>query len=189
MRIVGGRLGGRTLTAPKGAATRPTSDRVRQALFNILEHGLDGPDLEGGSVIDLFAGSGALGLEALSRGARSAMLVDTDAAARGAMRANIEALGLEGVAKILRRDATKLGPCLTPGAFTHAFLDPPYGRGLADLALVALRDGRWLADGAIVVIEEEAGATVSLPERFAAIERRAYGDTVLLFARAAGEPA
>ena len=109
MRIVAGKFRGARIEAPKGLATRPTSDRVRQALFNVLEHGAPHVDFEGARVLDLFAGSGALGLEALSRGARFCLFIEEAAAARGAIRRNVEALGLTGVTKIWRRDATKLG--------------------------------------------------------------------------------
>ncbi len=183
MRIVGGTLRGRTLATPKSDATRPTSDRVREALFNVIAHGLDGPPLEGAHVVDLFAGTGALAIEAISRGARHAMLVEEDADARGLIRRNLDDLGLAGVAKLLRRDATKLGPCQTPGAFTYAFLDPPYGRGLGEKGLSALSDGSWLADGAIAILEERAGVVVDLPAGFTEIDARTWGDTTVRFLR------
>ena len=136
-------------------------------------------------MIDLFAGTGALGLEALSRGARFALFVDDGSEARALLRANIEALGVGGRTKVFRRDATKLG-AMPPGEpYTLAFLDPPYGRGLAPLALAALRDGGWLASGALVIVEEEAGADIQPPPGYEFIERRAYGDTQVLFLRAA----
>ncbi|MDX2289099.1 MAG: 16S rRNA (guanine(966)-N(2))-methyltransferase RsmD [Hyphomicrobiaceae bacterium] len=183
MRIVGGTLRGRLLAAPRGDMTRPTSDRVRESLFNVIAHGLDGPPLEGAHVIDLFAGTGALAIEALSRGARYAMLVEDDAGARGLIRRNLDELGLTGVAKMLRRDATKLGPSQTPGAFTHAFLDPPYGKGLGEKGLAALAGGDWLADGAIAILEERAGVVVDLPAVFTEIDARTWGDTTVHFLR------
>ena len=135
MRIVAGRFRGRPLAAPDGRATRPTSDRARQALFDTLAHAAWAPDLEGARVIDLFAGSGALGFEALSRGAAFTLFVETDEAARGAIRENIDALDLFGATRVHRRDATDLGPRpASAGApFDLAFLDPPYrqGRGRA----------------------------------------------------------
>src|ERR1700744_3562462 len=147
MRIVAGRYRGKALTAPAGDATRPTSDRARQAGFNILEHAAWSPGLRDMRVIDLFAGSGALGLEALSRGAAFCLFVETDEAARGAIRENIDAMSLFGVTRVHRRDATDLG--VRPGAdgpaFDLAFLDPPYAKGLGEVALARLADGGWLA--------------------------------------------
>lgn len=164
-------------------AVRPTSDRLRESLFNILAHGY-GSVVEGARVIDLFAGTGALGLEALSRGARFALFVDDGTEARALLRANVEALGVGGRTKVFRRDATKLG-AMPPGeAFTLAFLDPPYGRDLAPRALESLRDGGWLAPGALAVVEEAAGAAVAPPAGYEEIERRTYGDTQVLFLRA-----
>ena len=127
MRIVGGRLRGRALSAPKSQAIRPTADRLRESLFNILAHGYGDP-VSGARVLDLFAGTGALGLEAISRGAAFALFVDDGAEARALLRANVEALGLGGVTRIFRRDATKLGPAHPVEPFALVFLDPPYGR-------------------------------------------------------------
>jgi len=185
MRIVAGKFRGARIEAPKGLATRPTSDRVRQALFNVLEHGPPRFDFEGARVLDLFAGSGALGLEALSRGARFCLLVDESAEARGAIRRNVEALELTGVTKIWRRDATKLGERGAILPFNLIFLDPPYGRGLGDQALAALADGGWVADDAIVVVEERADAAIALPATFQEIDTRSHGDTKIVMARAA----
>jgi 16S rRNA (guanine966-N2)-methyltransferase len=180
---VGGQFRGRALSAPAGSITRPTSDRVREALFNILAHGLCGFDLEGTRVLDLFAGTGALGLEALSRGARFCLFVEEDAEARGAIRMNIEAFGLTGVTKVWRRDAAKLGSAAPMQPFTLVFADPPYGTGLGELALGAAAGGGWLADGAIAVLEERRGAAISLTSGFTPIDSRAYGDTSLHFFR------
>src|SRR5215813_3342294 len=132
MRIVGGTFKGRAIAAPEGRATRPTSDRARESIFNVLAHADWSPGVEGRRVLDLFAGSGALGFEALSRGAAFALFVDTDAAARGAIRENIETLGLFGETRIHRRDATDLGlkPAGVGAPFDLVFLDPPYGKGL-----------------------------------------------------------
>ena len=130
MRVVGGRLGARTLATPKSQAIRPTADRLREALFNILTHAYGDP-VSGARVLDLFAGTGALGIEALSRGAAFALFVDDAADARALLRENVAALGLGGTARIFRRDATKLGPVYPLEPFTLAFLDPPYGKGLA----------------------------------------------------------
>ena len=185
MRIVAGKFRSARIEAPRRLATRPTSDRVRQALFNVLEHGPPRFDFEGARVLDLFAGSGALGLEALSRGARFCLLVDESAEARGAIRRNVEALELTGVTKIWRRDATKLGERGAILPFNLIFLDPPYGRGLGDQALAALADGGWIADDAIVVVEERADAAIALPATFQEIDTRSYGDTKIVMARAA----
>jgi 16S rRNA (guanine966-N2)-methyltransferase len=187
MRIVGGRLRGRTLTASKSSATRsqairPTADRLRESLFNILVHAYGDP-IGGARVLDLFAGTGALGLEAMSRGAAFALFVDDSAEARALIRGNIEALGLGGTTRIFRRDATRLGESGAVGRFSLVFLDPPYGRGLAERALGAARDGGWLEPGALVVVEDAAGAFRS-PAGFAELERRGYDDTEFVILRA-----
>src|SRR5580700_4758578 len=143
MRIVGGRLGGRTLAAPKSQAIRPTTDRLRESLFNILLHGYGDP-VSGARVLDLFAGTGALGLEAMSRGAAFALFIDDGAEARALMRANVEALGLGGTTRIFRRDATRLGSVHPLEPFSLVFLDPPYRRGLAERSLASLAAGGWL---------------------------------------------
>jgi 16S rRNA (guanine966-N2)-methyltransferase len=182
MRIVGGRLRGRKLAAPASQAIRPTSDRLREALFNILAHAYGDP-VSGARVLDLFAGTGALGLEALSRGAAFVLFVEDGAEARALIRENVEALGLGGVTRIFRRDATKLGPVHPLEPFTLAFLDPPYGKGLAEPALAAARAGGWLAPGALVVVEEAAPAAFAPPDGFQEIERRRYDDTELTFLR------
>src|SRR5271170_4894204 len=144
MRIVGGRLRGRVLQAPASRAIRPTSERLRESIFDILTHRFAGA-VEGARVVDLFAGSGALGFEALSRGAEFALFVDNGAEARALLRANVEALALGGVTRIWRADATKLGSAPAGGPFALAFLDPPYGQGLAHPALASLADGGWLS--------------------------------------------
>ncbi len=181
MRIVGGRFKGRSLKAPaspaKGvSAIRPTSDRLRESLFNILAHRYGDPVGEA-RVIDLFAGTGALGLEALSRGARFALFVDDGSEARALLRENVEALGAGGITRIFRRDATRLGEAPPGELFTLAFLDPPYGQDLAPKALAALRGGGWLAPGALCVVEEEAEAPMVAPGGFELLEARAYGDS------------
>jgi 16S rRNA (guanine966-N2)-methyltransferase len=174
VRIVGGRFRGKQLRPPSDAGIRPTSDRTRESVFNILMSRL-GPNLDGLKVLDLFAGTGALGLEALSRGAAGVTIVDTGAEARGLIRDHIEAFGAGGVAKLLRRDATQLGSAGTFGPFDLVFLDPPYGKRLGELALAALRDGRWLAPGATLVLEESTDAAVALPPGFVLDDRRVYG--------------
>jgi 16S rRNA (guanine966-N2)-methyltransferase len=183
MRIVAGRFRGRVLAAPEGAHTRPTSDRVREAVFNILDHGIAGFSVTGLRVLDLFAGTGALGLEALSRGAAFCLFVEEDAAARGLIRRNIETLGLTGVTKVFRRDATDLGPAGNRGGFGLAFLDPPYERGLAERALASAAAGGWLAPGGVAVIEESRRTAITLPPGFSALDQRTWGDTQVLFAR------
>jgi 16S rRNA (guanine966-N2)-methyltransferase len=184
MRIVAGQFRGRALAAPEGAHIRPTSDRVREALFNILEHGIADFALAGTRVLDLFAGTGALGLEALSRGATYCLFIEEDAAARGLIRRNIEALGLTGTTKVFRRDATDLGHAPgNRGAFGIAFLDPPYEQGLAERALSSAARGRWLAPGAVVAIEESKRAAVALPAEFTLLDQRTWGDTQVVLAR------
>src|SRR5579862_4646285 len=157
MRVVGGSLRGRALAAPKSQSIRPTADRLREALFNILIHAYDDP-IGGARVLDLFAGTGALGIEALSRGAAFALFVDDGAEARALMRENVAALGLGGASRIFRRDATRLGDVHPLEPFTLAFLDPPYRQGLAERALVSARAGAWLTPDALIVVEEAADA-------------------------------
>ncbi len=181
MRVVGGTLKGRALAAPRHEGVRPTSDRVREAVFNILAHGKDFPSLEGARVIDLFAGTGALGIEAISRGARYSLFVETDTQSRALVRRNVEAFGLTGVTRLFRRDATDLGPAGTMEPFDIAFLDPPYGQGLGDRALAALSAGNWLKPGALVIVEERAGCEIVLPEGFVEVDRRTWGDTDVHF--------
>ena len=183
MRIVAGRFRGAALVAPKGSDIRPTSDRVRESLFNILAHGIDGVRLEGARVLDLFAGTGALGLEALSRGAAYVHFVEDDADARGLIRRNIEALGATGVTRIYRRDATKLGDAGTLKPFDLVFADPPYGKGLAERALQSAVGGGWLLPAALAVVEESADAEFALPPGFDLIDQRVYGDTAIRFLR------
>lgn len=181
MRIVAGRFRGARLAAPKGDAIRPTSDRVREAVFNILEHGIEDFEIEGARVLDLFAGTGALGLEALSRGARYALFIEQSAEARALLRRNIEALELTGCTKIWRRDATGLGPAGNMAPFELLFLDPPYGQGLGEQALAAAHAGGWIAPGGLAVLEERESAAFAIPEGFVERDRRLYGDTQVLF--------
>lgn len=182
MRIVGGRLRGRALAAPKSPAVRPTADRLRESLFNILAHAYGDP-VSGARVLDLFAGTGALGLEAISRGASFTLFVDDGAEARALIRGNVEALGLGGVTRIFRRDATRLGPAHPVEPFDLVFADPPYGHGYAEQALTTARDGGWLKPDALVVVEEAVEATFAAPEGFEEMERRSYDDTELIFLR------
>jgi len=178
MRIIAGKFKGRVLVSPRNISTRPTSDRNRESLFNILEHGQD-VHFDSVRVLDLFAGTGALACEALSRGAKSAVLVEQSAAARAIIHQNIEALALEGVARILRRDATDLGSIGRLKPFNLIFADPPYGQGLGDKALISAFEGGWLAADAVVVLEESATAIVTLPPAFGLLDKRVYGSSCL----------
>jgi len=182
MRVVGGRLKGRNLAAPSSQHIRPTADRLRESLFNILIHSYGDP-ITGARVLDLFAGTGALGVEAISRGAAFALFVDNGAEARALLRNNVEALGLGGVTKVYRRDATNLGPAHPIEPFSLVFLDPPYRMKLAEEALVSLRDGGWLTPGALAVVEEAKAAEFSAPEGFDELERRVYDDSEFVFLR------
>ncbi|GAB6845146.1 16S rRNA (guanine966-N2)-methyltransferase [Methylorubrum rhodinum] len=185
MRIVGGDWRGRRLAGPKGNGIRPTSDRLREALFNVLAHAYDDP-VEGATVLDLFSGTGALAFEALSRGAAFALLVDDGREAGNLIRDNLAALDGRARARLIRRDATRLGPSADPPA-TLIFCDPPYGKGLAPAALTAAAKGGWLAVSALVLVEEVASAGPVLPEgSFRELERRSYGETAVTFARFEG---
>jgi 16S rRNA (guanine966-N2)-methyltransferase len=194
VRITGGTLRGRNLVTPPDARVRPTSDKVRQAIFNILAHNDFGIafSLEGAKVCDLFAGTGALGIEALSHGAAFALLVDDSAESRALIRTNVESLGLTGVTKIWRRDATDLGPMAagSGGPFDLAFLDPPYRKNLVAPALASLRDGGWLSPSALVVVETSEDETVTPPDGFSMQIARVYGDTrVWILAVSGARPA
>ena len=183
MRIVGGSFRGLALAdvgaGDPAAHLRPTSDRVRESLFNVLQGGRYGAPLAGARVLDLFAGTGALGLEALSRGAARATFVESGATALALLRRNIAKSRTEDETLVIPRDATRLGPG-TPHDLV--FLDPPYGRGLGELALGAARDGGWLAPEALIVWEESA--PMPPPEGFTPLESRRYGDTHVTFLRA-----
>ncbi|SEF57878.1 16S rRNA (guanine(966)-N(2))-methyltransferase RsmD [Bosea lathyri] len=185
MRIVGGRFGGRPLVGPKpGIGTiRPTSDRLRESLFNVLAHAYDDV-VEGARVLDLFAGTGAMAFEALSRGAEFALLVDDGTEARGLIRENQMALGLAGHSRVFRRDATKLGAIGPMAPFSLIFCDPPYRKELGEKALISARDGGWLTKDALVVLEEATGVEITLPEGFETFERRDYGETQVMILRA-----
>ncbi len=185
MRITGGRFGGRTLAAPADARVRPTSDKARQAIFNILAHhdfGM-GFSLEGARCLELFAGTGAMGLEALSRGAPYCLFIDNAASSRAVLRTNVEALALTGATKIWRRDATELGAMTTGagGPFDVAFLDPPYRRNLTGPALASMRDGGWLAERALVVAEHALNESFGEVQGFSLLDARDYGATRIVF--------
>ncbi|MBF9034794.1 16S rRNA (guanine(966)-N(2))-methyltransferase RsmD [Rhodobacterales bacterium HKCCE2091] len=185
MRIVTGRWRGKKLAdvgaGDAAAHLRPTSDRVRESLFNLLVNS-HGVQVEGAAVLDLFAGTGALGLEALSRGAARAVFVDDGTAARALLRENIGLCAAQGVTKVFRRDATDLGEA-RGGPFDLVFLDPPYGKGLGERALASAVAGGWLAEDAVVAWEE--GTQVAPPDGFELVDQRRYGETwVTILARA-----
>ena len=184
VRIVGGSLRGRRLRAPAGARVRPTGERVREALFDILIHSGMSRPIAGARVVDLFAGTGALGLEALSRGAAHLTAVESEADVRGVLRANVEALGCTDRATVLAADATHLPLAIT--ASDLALLDPPYRTGLAVPALAALVGGGWLADAATVVVEHAVDDPFEPPATLAVRDRRRYGRTGLTFLSPAG---
>lgn len=177
MRIVGGKFRGREINGPAGSVTRPTSDRVRESIFNILAHGIADFALEDARVMDLFAGTGALGLEALSRGAKFCLFVEEDSPARGVIRTNADSCGVIGQCKIWRRDATDLGPSAPQSPYGLVFVDPPYGKGRGEKALISLVSGGWLAPQAIVVLEEAEKAEVTDVAGLNLIDSRIYGDT------------
>jgi 16S rRNA (guanine966-N2)-methyltransferase len=183
MRVVGGRLKGRNLASPSSREIRPTADRLRESLFNILIHAYDDPIAQA-RVLDHFAGTGALGIEAVSRGAKFALFVDNGAEARALLRNNVEALGLGGVTKVYRRDATDLGEAHPMEPFSLVFLDPPYAKNLAEKALASLRNGGWLKPGAMLVVEEATAARFAAPDGFEELERRVYDDSEFVFLRA-----
>lgn len=187
MRIVSGQYRGKTIATPPGDTTRPTSDRARQAVFNILEHAAWAPELHGARVVDVFAGSGALGLEAISRGAAFCLFVETDDAARGAIRENVDAFSLFGQTKVHRRDATDLGlmPASVGAPFDIAFLDPPYAKGLGEKAMAQLVAGGWLAPGAIVMFERGRDEPDPAPVGFQRLDARDYGAARVFFFRLA----
>jgi 16S rRNA (guanine966-N2)-methyltransferase len=182
MRVVGGRLRGRPLAAPKSKTIRPTADRLRESVFNILQHAYGDP-VSGARVLDLFAGTGALGIEALSRGATFTLFVDDGAEARALLRDNVTSLGLGGTTRIFRRDATKLGPAHPIEPFSLAFLDPPYGQDLAAAALASACAGGWFVPDALIIVEGATKSAFAVPDDFTVLERRAYDDTEIIFLR------
>jgi 16S rRNA (guanine966-N2)-methyltransferase len=188
VRITGGQFRGRALAEPPDNRVRPTSDKVRQAIFNILAHNDFGFELEGARIVDVFAGTGALGLEALSRGASFALFVDDSAESRALIRKNVEALNLTGATKIWRRDAADLGPlgAGAGGPFSLAFLDAPYRKGLTERALASLAAGGWLAPGALAIAETAADETIAAPNGFTLRDTRAYGETALYIFASSG---
>jgi 16S rRNA (guanine966-N2)-methyltransferase len=177
MRIVGGKLRGRAIKTPEGRATRPTSDRARESIFNVLAHAGWAPSLEGRRVIDAFAGSGALGLEAMSRGAAFCLFVETDSAARGCIRDNIETFQLFGSTRIHRRSATDLGakPAGLGVPFDLVFMDPPYAYDLVPPALDQLIRGAWITQEALVVAETGADEAAPVTPGWTLLDERTYG--------------
>jgi len=186
MRIVGGRFRGRSLKSPASHDIRPTTDRTREALFNILAHGYAGT-LDDVRVLDLFAGTGAVGFEALSRGAEFVLFVERSTEGRGLLRANMETLGVQGQCKVFRRDATAMGAVGTMQPFQLVFADPPYGRGLGERALQSVAAGGWLSPDALVILEEQNGISPRLSDSFQQLERRDFGGTTMHFFRFVGQ--
>ncbi len=178
MRIVGGKFRGRSLQSPNTDAIRPTTDRVRESLFNVISHNFNDA-LDDTRVLDLFAGTGALGLEALSRGARFALFVDNSIAGRSLLRQNIENLSLQGQSKIYRRDATNLGKPEAMVPFDLVFSDPPYGKGLGELAIASAIAGGWLAPGALVVLEEAKASAPNPISQLELLDERTYAGTII----------
>ncbi len=184
MRITGGKFLGRTIPVPPGGEIRPTTDRAREAVFNILAHAkwaAEAPGLGGARVLDVFCGSGALGFEALSRGAAKVTFLDHDGAQLEQIRATAKGLGAGDGMETLKRDALKPGPARE--AAEIAFLDAPYGKGLSAPALTALGDGGWIAPGALLVIELAATDAFAPPEGFAQLDERSYGAARFVFLR------
>lgn len=178
MRIVGGKFSGRQLATPASQSIRPTTDRTRESLFNILSH-YEADFFTGKRVLDLFAGTGALGFEALSRGAKGAVFVEQSVEGRALIQKNIENFSLHGVARILRRDATKLGAIGTMQPFDLIFADPPYGKGLGEQAFQAALDGGWINANALFILEEIDNSPINLTDKFILQDERHYGGTII----------
>lgn len=180
MRVIAGSLRGRRLQTPTDSRVRPTADRVRETLFNMLAHGLD-VDLAGARVADIFAGTGALGIEALSRGAAHAVFVDSQPNSLNILNANLTALQLGDRSQVVRGDARRLPAQRQP--FDLLFLDPPYGQDLIPPSLDSLKAGGWISPGSVICLECAAGEKLQLPDWLAIDNERAIGDTKLIFAR------
>lgn len=182
MRIVGGEFRGRSLAVPKSNDIRPTADRTRESLFNILSHAY--PEaIDGTRMMDIFAGTGAVGLEGASRGCRHVLFVESSVEGRGLLWENIDTLGLHGRTRILRRDATDLGSVGNLEPFHLLFADPPYGQGLGEKAFAAAAGGGWLVPGALAILEERADVVVDLPPIYLFLEVRTFGDSKMHFYR------
>ncbi|MDR6977580.1 16S rRNA (guanine966-N2)-methyltransferase [Streptomyces sp. 3330] len=185
-RVIAGAAGGRRLAVPPGTGTRPTSDRAREGLFSTWESLLGGP-LDGERVLDLYAGSGAVGLEALSRGAGHTLLVEADARAARTIRENVKALGLPG-AEVRAGKAQQIVQTAPTDPYDLAFLDPPYAVTNDDLReiLLTLRSGGWLAADALVTVERSTrGGEFPWPDGFEALRARRYGEGTFWYGRAA----
>lgn len=182
MRIVGGEFRGRTLSTPKSSDIRPTTDRTRESLFNILSHAYP-ETLDGTRMLDLFAGTGAMGIEALSRGVKAVLFVENSVEGRGLLWSNIEALGLAGRTRMMRRDATRLGSIGRLEPYDFLFADPPYGRGLGEQALASAHEGGWLKPDALVILEEQVDVVPALAPAFSPLETRQFGETQMHFLR------
>lgn len=180
MRIVAGKFRGKQLDTPKSDDIRPTSDRVREAVFSIIGSRI-GPNLDGLYVLDLFAGTGAMGLEAISRGAAHCVFVDTGIEARGLIRGHIESFGLGGQTKLLKRDASDLGPIERLRPADLVFCDPPYGKGLGEKAVASALAGGWVAAEALILVEEDKGVAIEAPAGTRIVDRRDYGGTAITF--------
>ncbi|MEP2979385.1 MAG: 16S rRNA (guanine(966)-N(2))-methyltransferase RsmD [Lentilitoribacter sp.] len=180
MRIVGGKYRGRSIVSPKTENIRPTKDRTRESIFNILEHSYS-EHLEDGRVLELFAGTGAVGIEALSRGCEFVLFVEQSIEGRGLLRQNTDNLSLHGCTKIFKRDATKLGPLSKFEPFTILFADPPYGQGLGEKAIKSAVDNGWMVDQALVILEEHVDIEPDLDDRFTQIDKRPFGETNIWF--------
>ena len=182
MRIVGGEFRGRSLAVPKSNDIRPTADRTRESLFNILSHAY--PEaIDGTRMMDIFAGTGAVGLEGASRGCRHVLFVESSVEGRGLLWENIDTLGLHGRTRILRRDATDLGSVGNLEPFHLLFADPPYGQSLGEKAFAAAAGGGWLVPGALAILEERADVVVDLPPVYLFLEVRTFGDSKMHFYR------
>lgn len=182
MRIVAGKFRGQQLETPRSDAIRPTSDRAREAVFSIIGSRI-GPNLDGLYVLDLFAGTGAMGLEALSRGAAHCVFVDTGIEARGLIRGHIESFVLGGQTKLLKRDATDLGPVERMRPADLVFCDPPYGNELGEKAIASALAGGWIAADALILIEDDKDAVIVAPSGTEIIDRRDYASTAITFLR------
>lgn len=176
MRIVGGKFRGRSLQAPKSDAIRPTTDRIRESLFNVIAHNY-GDSLDNTRVLDLFAGTGALGIEALSRGARFALFIENSIEGRGLLRHNIENFSLQGHSKVYRRDAAELGSIGSLAPFDLVFADPPYGHGFGEKAAAGLVAGGWLSPSGLLVLEEDKDSASENLDGFELLETKSYAGT------------
>lgn len=183
MRVVGGKFKGRRLVAPESWDIRPTSDRARESVFNIIEHAPFAPGIAGASAIDVFAGTGAMGLEAMSRGAGPVTFVDSNDVARATILKNAGTMGEARGVTVLRLDATKLPPpprvAACPAAF--AFLDAPYDRDVSGPALLSMLAKGWVATGSLCVVETPTERPFDPPRGFTLEDRRAYGRATVSF--------